>query len=325
VNFCFNCGTKLSIGTEKFCPECGNKLEQMEAEDKDSHPSIDIKHTGGDVIGTGLTGSGNISGKKVGYTVNGNVINLHVNNMSSEVMEDLRNILSVQTQLPANDTTKGDYKKDITKLAQLQVTQQGITNVLDDVKKIEKKEGTKIETIKAGDLEISKNDLLLKEYLLKGNGHYFRTEYSEAIECYDKALEIDSEHTDAWFMKGEALRALSQFEQAIECYDKALEIDSEHTDAWFMKGDALRALSQFEQAIECYDRALKTDPIHAIFGYAYAWYGKGSAFSSLGQYEQAIDCYDRALEIKPNFPLAAISRKNLLNKFKKKKVSFRKN
>lgn len=40
-------------------------------------------------------------------------------------------------------------------------------------------------------MQISKNELSLKEIILKGNEHYYNKEYKEAMECYDKALEID--------------------------------------------------------------------------------------------------------------------------------------
>jgi len=32
---------------------------------------------------------------------------------------------------------------------------------------------------------------LFKELGLKGNEHFYKKEYEKAIECYDKALEID--------------------------------------------------------------------------------------------------------------------------------------
>ena len=37
---------------------------------------MDISNTKGDVFGVGNTGSGTITGKEIGYTVNGPVINL---------------------------------------------------------------------------------------------------------------------------------------------------------------------------------------------------------------------------------------------------------
>jgi tetratricopeptide (TPR) repeat protein len=57
-------------------------------------------------------------------------------------------------------------------------------------------------------VQISKNELSLKEIILKGNEHYYDKEYKEAIECYDKALEIDPKYAKALNNKGIALKLI---------------------------------------------------------------------------------------------------------------------
>ncbi len=116
----------------------------------------------------------------------------------------------------------------------------------------------------------------------------------QAIECHDKALEINPKDAEIWNNKGYVLGGLRQFEQAIECHDKALEINPRHANAWSNKGTALGGLGKFEQEIECYDKALEINP-----RYATAWYNKGSVLGDLGKSEQAIECFDKALEINP--------------------------
>ncbi len=88
---------------------------------------------------------------------------------------------------------------------------QQITTVLSEVNSIEKNTGTQIQEIKAGDLQISRNELTLKEYLLKGNEHYYKEEYTDAIEWYDKALKIDPDEVSVLNNKGLALDELEDF------------------------------------------------------------------------------------------------------------------
>ena len=56
--------------------------------------------------------------------------------------------------------------------------------------------------------------------------------YQEAIEHFDKAIELDPNYVDAWYNKGVVLDNLGEHEEAIECYDKALELDPNNADAW---------------------------------------------------------------------------------------------
>ncbi|HID26577.1 MAG TPA: tetratricopeptide repeat protein, partial [Methanosarcinales archaeon] len=64
----------------------------------------------------------------------------------------------------------------------------------------------------------------------------------------------------AWDNKGNALINLDRIEDAIECYNKALELNEKDIIAWNNKGNALNLLGKKEQAIECYKKALKIDP-----------------------------------------------------------------
>ena len=67
--------------------------------------------------------------------------------------------------------------------------------------------------------------------------------------------EVEELSAVKWFSKGFALYELGRYEEAIECYDKAIELDPDYADAWKHKGDALYELGRYEEAIECYDKA----------------------------------------------------------------------
>jgi hypothetical protein len=63
--FCSNCGSTLSLGTEKFCPSCGQDLSKGGRREEENRTGINITGTHGDVIGTGVSGTGNIIGKNI--------------------------------------------------------------------------------------------------------------------------------------------------------------------------------------------------------------------------------------------------------------------
>ena len=71
MKYCSDCGKHLIIGTEKFCPNCGQDLtkggvrEEATLEPEENRRRINISGTQRDVIGFGFSGSGNIIGKNI--------------------------------------------------------------------------------------------------------------------------------------------------------------------------------------------------------------------------------------------------------------------
>ena len=89
----------------------------------------------------------------------------------------------------------------------------------------------------------------------KGNALYREGRYAEAINCYDKAIEIYPESFNAWIGKADILKAMDRHAEAIKCYEKAIEIYPESFTAWTSKADTLRAMGRYEEASECYIKA----------------------------------------------------------------------
>jgi len=84
----------------------------------------------------------------------------------------------------------------------------------------------------------------------------------EAVECYDKAHNINPNHAETWKEKASALCELKHFPQAIYCYEKALAIDPKSATAWHNMGWAYTNINKLDDALRCYDHALKLNPKH---------------------------------------------------------------
>lgn len=97
-----------------------------------------------------------------------------------------------------------------------------------------------------------------------------------------------------WNNKGVSLNSLSKYPGAIECFDKAINIDPLNSGAWNNKGISLRLLGRQREALSCYEKALKLNPSNAR-----AWANKGDLLSGLGQLDDALECLNQALDIKP--------------------------
>jgi tetratricopeptide (TPR) repeat protein len=64
-----------------------------------------------------------------------------------------------------------------------------------------------------------------QDWTNKGVDLYNQGKYDEAIQAYNKAIEIDPLDEVAWSNKGNALDDLGKHDEAIEAYDKAIEIN----------------------------------------------------------------------------------------------------
>jgi tetratricopeptide (TPR) repeat protein len=126
------------------------------------------------------------------------------------------------------------------------------------------------------------------------------SKYDEAIQAWDKALEIYPTCLVALNNKGFTLSLYKgEYEKAIENFDKALEINPQYGEALVYKGFALGNLGKYDEAIRAYDEALEINP-----QLIEAWTGKGLVFNSLHRYNEAIKAYDEALKINPHLAAA---------------------
>jgi tetratricopeptide (TPR) repeat protein len=244
--------------------------------------SIDIDDTKGDVSGVIKDSICSILTKII--KIEGN---LAINNATNEEIAVLRKIQDFPTEMVSPALEKDNFTRE-----EFNALQQGIK----DIKKM--LERNQAYSIKAGEVQVSRTELSVKEIVVKGNEYISRAEYSIALGYYDQAIEVDPNCAVAWNNKGLALNNLEEYFEAIECYDKALKIDPNCATAWNNKGFILSPIRKYE-AIECYDMAIKIDP-----NYATAWFGKGSVLNSLGKCNEAIECYDGAIKIDPNYATA---------------------
>ena len=67
--------------------------------------------------------------------------------------------------------------------------------------------------------------------------------------------EINHKKSIIWYNKGIALGNLTRFDEALEAFEKAIELDPKNVGAWSSKGFALDNLGEAEDSIQAYKRA----------------------------------------------------------------------
>jgi len=91
---------------------------------------------------------------------------------------------------------------------------------------------------------------------------------------------------------GAELSQVGSYTNAILCYDKALEIDPEDSNVLVNKGDALTNLGRYEEARQCYDKVLDQNPNSSM-----ALYNKACIIALQGETDESLNLLEKAISL----------------------------
>ena len=168
------------------------------------------------------------------------------------------------------------------------------------------------------------------EEIAQAQAHIQAGRPSEAEECCGRALEIESFHADAWFLRGVACQFQGKLEHAVASYEQALRLRPDFAAAHNNLGALYAAQGRWAEATATYRRALALQPdlVGACNNLAIALINQGlreeaaaslqraieldpnesaahnnlgNVQKELGRLEEAVACYRRALELRPDY------------------------
>jgi tetratricopeptide (TPR) repeat protein/tRNA A-37 threonylcarbamoyl transferase component Bud32 len=148
----------------------------------------------------------------------------------------------------------------------------------------------------------------------QGNSLLELKRYQEALDAYDKAIQIQPNYLEAWNGRGKALDYLQRYKEAIASFDAALKIEPNNLEALNERGNMQIKLQQYSDAIASFDKVVKIQP-----DYSPAWYRRGWALHNLRRYQEAVQSYDKAVEYKPDSSETWYQRGNALINLQKYK------
>ena len=148
-------------------------------------------------------------------------------------------------------------------------------------------------------LKINEQRFEYSQLVEQGNDFYRAKNFSLAIECYKKALEVYAEDAVAYYRLGNANRELGNFDAAISNYRKALKINPRYADACNNLGYTLELVGKYKDAAKNYQRAVECDA-----SYANAWYNLGNSFYRAENFSRAVENFSTAVSLDANYILA---------------------
>jgi tetratricopeptide (TPR) repeat protein len=106
-----------------------------------------------------------------------------------------------------------------------------------------------------------------------------------------------------WFMKGYTLYYEEKFSDSLDAYNKALELNPKDSEAWNNKGIDQGLLGKYDDALSSFETAVALND-----SYAEAWFNMGVIYDIKGDYPTAVQAYKRATEVDPSYHKAFVAR-----------------
>ncbi|MFJ2259558.1 BREX system ATP-binding domain-containing protein [Streptomyces sp. NPDC087844] len=143
-------------------------------------------------------------------------------------------------------------------------------------------------------------------HTLRGRELRHGGEHRQALDEYDRALELDPRLAWAHYGRGYTHQLLDDFPAALAALDRADELAP--GTGWIIAGRAetYRLAGRFEEAVADFDRAVALAPADAE-----PLTGRAVCRHALGRYDEALADFDRALSIEEDNPWALVRRARL--------------
>ncbi len=71
----------------------------------------------------------------------------------------------------------------------------------------------------------------IPELVRQGKDFLENGQYEGALGCFEQAILLNQNDSELWNFKAVALRSMGRYEEAVECFNKSLEIDPRDKNA----------------------------------------------------------------------------------------------
>ncbi len=97
--------------------------------------------------------------------------------------------------------------------------------------------------------------------------------------------------------QGDTLREEKQWSEAKNCYQSAIQLNSEFSWSHHSLGDCYKNLGEFTQAVAAYRQAIALNP-----DFAWSYYSLGEVLEAQDKWNEAVEAYNKAVQLDPTSP-----------------------
>lgn len=147
--------------------------------------------------------------------------------------------------------------------------------------------------------ELTDRDNPFSKHSRRGAQRLFARKYDEAIEEYNKAIELKPDYAPIYSIRGYIYRIKGDFESAIEDYNKLIELRPDNADGYCDRGIAYSRTGEFTRAIQDFNKAIQLKP-----NLADTYNGRGLTYHQMNEVDLALQDFNKAIELRPDFAKA---------------------
>lgn len=154
-------------------------------------------------------------------------------------------------------------------------------------------------------VEEGKNDPIL--HLVMGLCNAYMDSYRDAVRHFVRASELE-DHKSIWGNLGNVYSEMGLDSLALDCYEKALDMDWQYAHALQNKAALISWYNdRREEAEDLYNEAILNNE-----ELPEPWYNLGVIYEKKEEYEGALECFDQALIRNSSYQKAIIAKSSLL-------------
>ena len=121
-----------------------------------------------------------------------------------------------------------------------------------------------------------------EKYFRSGSKAGQRGQYSEALQDFNKAINLKPDYADAYFFRSHAYITQGRHDEAIQDLDKVIELSPNDANAYFLRGHDYILQGMYNEAIQDFNQAFGLDPTDPR-----ACYARGLAWLALENWQNA--------------------------------------
>jgi len=126
--------------------------------------------------------------------------------------------------------------------------------------------------------------------------------HTEAIDAYQRVIELDPQDNLSWNSLGIAHTALEHYEAAIKAFEQVIGVDSDYAWSYHNLGFVYEKREAYETAIPYYQQAVERHENELAA--AASWNNLGGAYHALKRYDEAVEAYRQAVTLNSNNALS---------------------